>query len=395
MGSSRSPYHEDLLHWIWEHRHFELHDLRTGCGKEVTVHHTGRLNKSDGPDFKGAHISIGRLSWHGDVEIHWSPGDWNTHSHRNDPNFQQVILHVVHDDSDDTVQRADGSRIPTLSLSPYINKPLQSFLRQYRSEPQLPCSGQFTFISEEAFLLQLEKAHREYFEQKVDALLDFYDTSLVPSQAWLKMFTVALFDGLGISHNRIPMQKLGRELFTRYPSHGSRESLREKALDISRIRGRASRNSPYGWNHKGVRPGNHPFSRIQQGADCLWFIRSLPFRQWFQSDPERLWEQLVSSVSVTPSLGEQRADILFGTVFLPALYSLGNLFYSKKLRSASWRLWQRHEVDLPSSLLRQLEQTDLSPSLYAHKLGTIHQLRTYCKPRNCQNCKVFKNSISS
>jgi len=395
VNNGKQAYHEDLLHWIWDTRHLNPRQLATTEGQNITIHDTGQANKSDGPDFTGAEISIGKLRWYGDVEIHWKASDWMTHGHHGDPNFEQVILHVVFEETGQQIQHTNGSTIPTLCLSNYLDKPLESFLEQYKKMPQLPCSGKFSFISKEAFSKQLEQAHKEYFEQKVDDLLEFYDPNLPPSAAWQKMLTVALFDGLGISHNRRPMRKLGARLFAEVDQYQSAKALRSKALAISGIDKSNNSQHAFCWNHRGVRPGNHPRPRIQQGADCLWHITSTSFQNWMRTEPKKSWEQMINAISVSPSLGSERGDILFGTVFLPALYSLGNLFFCDQLKSQSWSLWKDHQVQLPSSLLCLLEQTKLPPSLYAQKLGTIHQLRSYCKPKNCQHCKVFKSAISS
>lgn len=393
--SSRPTYHEALLHWIWEHQQFDLRALRTNDGKAVGIHDPGRLNKSDGPDFEGAELTVGNLRWYGDIEMHWQLRDWKQHGHQSNPNFNNVVLHVVFAETDSQSRREDGSVIPTLCLEPHLSHPLQTFLHRYRSQSELPCAGQLSFISEEAFRKQLEKAHREYFEQKVDDLLEFYEPGLSPSTAWLKMTGIALSDGLGISHNRRPMRRLTLQLIEQLPEISSREELRHRGLSLSGIR--EQNNSPLSlqWNHKGCRPGNHPEVRIRQAADMLWHLHQLPFEQWMREDPQTLWQNLLHAITVTPSVGKERGSILFGTVFLPALYCLGNLFFSAKLKSRSWELWRSHQAHIPSSLLQLFENTEMPASFYAKKLGAIYQLREYCHPRNCKDCKVFKNAISS
>ena len=394
MNDQQPAYHEKLLHWIWENRRFETTSLSTTEDQSVQIHKLGKLNKSDGPDFKDAEVSIGNLRWFGDIELHWKPSDWRNHSHQHDPGYNQVILHVVFNGAGASVLRQDQSTIPTLCLEQYISNPLDTFLHQYLRSPQLPCAKQLSFISEEAFHKQLNKAHKEYFEQKVNDLLAYYDPTLPPSQAWLKLFTVALFSGLGISHNRDPMKKLGRLLYHQVEASSSADDLCEKALALSKID--SNGHTPdFNWNHKGSRPNNHPKHRIQQAALALWHLYNLPFEQWLHKNPKDCWSNLISAINYTPSLGKERSSILFGTVFLPALYSLGNLFHSEPLKQRSWALWQTHEVSLPTSLLKDLSKTELPPSCYNKKLGTIHQLRNYCRPGRCEKCFVFKNAISS
>ncbi|SHF59680.1 Protein of unknown function [Fodinibius roseus] len=394
MNSSQYSYHEKLLQWVWETTQFNRQYLRTVSGLKVRIHHPGSLNKTDGPDFRSAEITIGSLRWYGDVEIHRKLSDWQSHAHMRDPRYNNVILHVVFEETSKTVRRHDQSAVPTLWLGPYLSKPLESFLIQYLKHPQLPCAKYLSFISEEAFLKQLEKTHKEYFEQKVDDLLTFYDPSLPPSRAWLKMLNIAFFDGLGISHNRKPMRELGRRLFDRIETYSSADNLRNHALAVSGILADDRPSARFQWNHKGCRPNNHPEHRIQQAALGLWHLYHLPFEQWMQEEPAKLWDHLVQSIDITPSLGQERAAILFGVVFLPALYALGSLFQSGKLKNKSWNLWQTHRVPLPKSLLKTLHKTAIDPGRYSKKLGTIHQLRNYCKAGQCQKCFVFNYAIS-
>lgn len=394
MPDTQATYHERLLHWIWKTHHFDSRNLQTISGEPIQLHDLGRLNTSDGPDFSSAAMTIGSLRWYGDVEIHWRHSDWRAHHHDGDPRYDNVILHVVFRETDRRVLRSDASPIPTLWLEPYLTKPLASFLSQYLEHPQLPCAEHLSYISEEAFDRQLRKAHREYFEQKVEDLLAFYDADLPPSQAWLKLLAIALFDGLGISQNRSPMRQLARQLFDMLPNTRSPEALQQQARKSSGLFGPDPRPDSLLWNHKGCRPSNHPEHRIMQGVLALCHIYQRPFKEWLTNDPEKLWNDMLRQIDTTPALGTERGDILYGTVFLPALYLLGRLFFAHNRESTAWERWQAHRVRLPKSLLRPLSQTGLSPALYRKKLGTIHQLRHYCRAGRCQQCFVFKNAIS-
>jgi len=396
MSRSTSPYHEKLLHWIWENRHFNFRNLKTIDGQKVWIHNTGHINKSDGPDFLSAEITIENLRWFGNIELHWSLSDWKAHNHHTDPGFDNVILHVVFNSTESQIFRSDETKIPTLCLAPYLSQPLQSFLKQYQSKPELPCAGQLSFISDEAFAQQLQKAHKEYFEEKVDDLLAFYDASLPPSRGWIKMLITGLLDGLGISHNRHQMRELANLLYKENIDTFSKNAFRIRAIKLSGINTDSNNTiqESIKWNHKGCRPSNHPRLRIQQGAELFWQIHHRPFEQWLQNSPKELWQDLLDEIQTKPSVGQERASILFGTVFLPSMYFLGNLFFKEELKNHCWSLWQKHEAHIPSSLLKLFDNTDVSPSLYKQKLGSIYQLRSYCRPRNCQDCKVFKSVIS-
>ncbi|MCW9708561.1 DUF2851 family protein [Fodinibius salsisoli] len=395
MRKTAPTYHEKLLHWIWETRNFNTRSLHTASGDPVKIHFPGQSNKSDGPDFSGAQIEIGQLQWYGDVEIHWKLSDWHAHGHGQDPRYNNVVLHVVFRSTDQRSLRKDRTSVPTLCLAPQLSHPLEAFLEEYLKHPQLPCSKQLSYISEEAFARQIKKAHNEYFEQKIDDLLSFYDPDLPPSRAWLKILTVALFDGLGISHNRESMRKLCSHLVERITEFDSADDCKRHALSLSGLLDDSPSPTSYKWNHKGCRPNNQPRIRIQQAALAFWYIYQQPFGHWMRTPPQKSWKKLIQSIDMAPSVGPERSSILFGTVFLPSLYILGNLFHKTSLKDKAWNLWVNHEVKLPKSLLKKFHKTELRPALYNNKLGTIHQLRNYCQKGGCQKCFVFKNEIFS
>ncbi len=389
--SRHSTYPEELLHWIWETSRIEPERLATVSGEAVSVFQTGEQNKADGPDFLNAHIQIGNLKWFGDVEIHWNTQDWIRHGHQTDPNYNRVVLHVVwHHTPESRVLRQDNTLLPTLQLKNYLPASLQAFLERYRKPEKLPCAGNLSYISQKAFEQQIQKAARQYFEQKVNDLLEFWDSSLPPSRAWLKMLAVGLFDGLGISHNRQPLRRLCLDLHPHLERLHSREALISLATEKSGIH--SDHNQ---WKHKGSRPSNHPEVRIRQAASYLWYINQLPFKRWLKEEPTHLWEQIHEQMHNQDGPGKQRKNILFGTVWLPSLFILGNTFASSFLQTRSYELWKSHRPEIPSSLLKPLRSLNFPASLYNHSLGAVYQLRSYCEPRHCERCKVFKSVISS
>lgn len=393
---SRPPsYPEELLHWVWKTSRLESNRLATVTGEPVIIYDPGNLNNADGPDFLNAHIQIGKLEWFGDIEIHWANQDWNHHGHHTDPNYNRVILHVVWNHNyDSSILREDQTSMPTLELKSYLSDSLQAFLEQYLKPDRLPCSGHVSFISEKAFEQQIQKAEHQYFEQKVDDLLNFWDSSLPPSRAWQKMLAVGLSDGLGISHNREPLRRLCLDLYAQTEKVKSKIELIEMALSKSGLNDEHN-SCIYNWKHKGSRPSNHPEVRIRQAVSYLWFISRLPFKTWLKEDSEKLWNQINTQTTHPQGPGKQRKDILYGTVWLPSLFILGNTFASSTLQTKAYTLWENHRPKIPSSLLTPFQFLDLPASLYSHSLGAVYQLRSYCEPRHCEGCKVFKSAISS
>ena len=72
--------------------------LRTADGEAIQVVHPGTHNTDAGPDFFNSKVRIGETLWVGNVEIHVRSSDWNRHDHSSDEAYNNVILHVVHED---------------------------------------------------------------------------------------------------------------------------------------------------------------------------------------------------------------------------------------------------------------------------------------------------------
>ena len=75
---------EQLLHYVWKHKIFPLHELQTTTGLPVEVIDTGLPNSDSGPDFFNAKLKIGGTLWVGNVEIHTASSDWFRHGHDRD-----------------------------------------------------------------------------------------------------------------------------------------------------------------------------------------------------------------------------------------------------------------------------------------------------------------------
>lgn len=136
-----NDFPESFLHFIWQYKHFDLTGLKTIEGDPVTILDSGILNHDQGPDFLHARIQIGKLRFHGHVEIHLDSQDWYTHRHQVDPTYNPTILHVVGQSRGKAIFRADGHGIPELSLEDRIDPDLiHSYHSMQLAQEQLPCS---------------------------------------------------------------------------------------------------------------------------------------------------------------------------------------------------------------------------------------------------------------
>jgi hypothetical protein len=111
---------ESLLQSIWRHQCLRRDQLKTVDGKTVRVLHPGFASVEGGPDFQGAVVQIGDgAPRSGDVEVDLRVGGWRAHGHERNPNFKNVLLHVVWD-----ATRMLSDAPPVLPLCHSLDAPL-------------------------------------------------------------------------------------------------------------------------------------------------------------------------------------------------------------------------------------------------------------------------------
>lgn len=391
MTEADYSHSEAFLQWIWSNLHFQTDNLRTCRGDSIDIIAPGQLNGSDGPDFLHASIRMGGLRLHGAVEIHRRAEGWREHGHHKDTRYNSVILHVVyHNEDAPRALRSDGTSIPTLELAPVLPEALLPLVEKFEDRGRLPCRGHLHAISSRVFQQQLDKARKKYFEAKADALLKHYPPEAPPSKAWSNALSIGLFDALGIRFNRAPMRQLATKLLEQPPHR--LPGLQRRALELAGFQRGQDPPLLLNWNRKGSRPANRPVNRIRQGCVLMHRLLKASPRDWLLADPAQSWRTLSSDIE---GLGAQRRQVLYGTVWLPGLYLLGHLFAAQQLQKQSWAAWKSLRIDLPNSIIKQLDNTPLKPEIYRRDPAAVFQIKHYCRGRRCRECEVLKNVISS
>jgi hypothetical protein len=96
VAEARYPYQsltEAHLQALWhEQKYFK--NLLTADNEPITIISPGIWNSEAGPDFLKAHFLVGTREIQGDIEIHFSDENWNSHRHQKDKRYSNVVLHV-------------------------------------------------------------------------------------------------------------------------------------------------------------------------------------------------------------------------------------------------------------------------------------------------------------
>jgi hypothetical protein len=248
---------EKLLQKIWLRGDFDVTLATTTDGRRVHVGHRGKWNLLGGPDFRGARIRLGdgpELT--GDIELHLRAADWVAHRHASDRAYDGVVLHVVlfPPEVGHVTRGAGGQEIPVVALLPWLHHDLEEFAAEEavealagRSAARIPDELAALGEAELADLIASRATKR--WCQKVH-----YARLRVARLGWAGACHHAALEILGYRFNRAPMLHVA-----------ARWALQDWA------EGRAVPDEIYAeqqgaWSLQGVRPANHPRTRLRQYA---------------------------------------------------------------------------------------------------------------------------------
>lgn len=202
---------EDLLHFIWKYKKLQLENLAGSKNENIQILEVGSHNLLAGPDFFNAKIVIDEQLWAGTVEMHVKSSDWYAHNHEIDPNYRNVILHVVWEHDCD-VFRSDNTVIPTLVLKDCISLDI---LREYqklfsrKNNSFINCGSEIGRISD--FVLQhwLEVLFFERLERKTNLVFQLLTNF---NNDWERVFFVLLSKNFGLKINSGPFFEIASRM---------------------------------------------------------------------------------------------------------------------------------------------------------------------------------------
>lgn len=386
-GKSTSTYPESLLQWVWGNLQFNCTLLQTTSGHLIDIVSPGELNRAAGPDFKNAELIVDGVRWFGSVEIHNNAKEWHEHSHHLDPAFSSVVLHVVLTEPHYRAETIGGNIPYTLHLRPYLHKSLASLL-ETREVQSLPCGGNVKYVNQMAFERQVESAHKEYFDYKLQEMLECYQPHLVPSRAWKECLIHQIYKTLGIPSNISQMEELYKnhsdDIFlvsdeTEWVEHVYRTAFLKPTQGIQ-------------WQTGGMRPASQPVIRVRQAAALQYAIIHTSISEILKSGTD-IWLPVNQRVSEIFRTRGERLELLRTTVFLPSIYLLGQLFHDQRLMKNSFANWLASAGVVPPEVRSPFINAGFEITGAARKSGLAHQLKRYCSGHRCHHCEVFKSAI--
>lgn len=196
---------EKLFQFIWQNRHFNLRNLATTTGQKIEIIKSGILNLHQGPDFLNGKLKIGETLWAGSIELHLKSSDWQKHNHSKDPNYDNVILHVVFENDKDL-----KLNIPTLELKGRISANLLGRYSEFmQSTLFIPCQSQIINTDPLVFSSWKERMLVERLEQKVSQILILLESN---KYHWEEVFWWMLAANFGMKVNSSSFEKIARTI---------------------------------------------------------------------------------------------------------------------------------------------------------------------------------------
>ncbi len=422
---------EVLLHYIWRFRLFNSLNLKTTTGESIYIENVGSLNSNAGPDFEYARMHIGDTFWSGHVEVHVHEGDWVIHNHHCDKAYDTVILHVVWESTTQNIYRSDGTVMPTLVLSSFVDN---SLLGRYELLLNhlgwIPCESQLPTVKSIIVQNLLSRLAVERLEKKTDFILSMAKEHVYD---WEKVFLILLGRAFGMKVNAEPFGELCSRIDlqwlhkNRTDSHKVESMLFGLAGFLDHSYDSYSENLLHEYNYlQGIhhwqvmevtqwrflrmRPFNFPPYRIGQLAGLLtrksyWFAYllecddlSVIFKEIDMSQINKYWTRHFR-------LGQETSDHATGfslsfkvhlaiNCFIPLLFAYSEYMKleATKDKALNWLNLLSPEKNKITNSFRRYGINCLTAS---DSQALLHLKSQYCDLKRCLNCSLGLSILKS
>ncbi len=415
---------EKLLQFIWQFQYFNSAHLQTTSGENVTVVHPGKLNKDQGPDFKDAKIKIGNTLLAGSVELHIKTTDWFRHKHQNDPNYSNVILHVVFEND------CPHEDLPVLELQPHIsNFLLTRYNALMNASDFIPCQHSIGGVKELTWLSWKERLLVERLTRKSAYVLKLLQQS---NQHWEETFWWMIARSFGVKVNTDAFEAIARSISVNVlAKHKSQIHQLEALLfgqasllqsefneDYPKLLQREYRFLQKKYDLKPVhasllflrmRPGNFPTIRLAQMAALVQSSSHLfskiletdnlkDVKKLFDVTANDYWHYHYSfdqgSSFKKKKLGEEMINNLLINTVVPVLFSYGIYHKEEKYKEKALQ-WLQQLPSESNSVLQSFQNLNVSSSSAFDSQALLELKNEYCGNKRCLECSIGNALLKS
>lgn len=415
---------EDFLHYLWRFKKFEFLDLVTTDDQEVELIDVGQYNTDAGPDFLNGKVKINGTDWVGSIEIHVKSSDWTKHKHSLNPDYNNVILHVVWEE-DMKILDENHKPIPCIELAKKSDlKLLNKYQQLLTSQLWVPCEENLAQVPSIKINTWLERIMIERLEAKTELLKPLLKEF---NSNWEQLLFILIAKNLGLKQNSEPLEALAKSIPIELLSkHGdsvfSLESLLfgQSGLLSSKLKDEypTSLSKEYkflankynlektafpNWKLLRLRPNNFPTLRVSQLAmyyhsNTMIFDKVLSgtideikntFKNVFASeywDEHYLFDKKTDRKQ-KKRLGKTRINVILINAIVPLLFLYGkeranDAYIDKSLSLLS---------ELPSesnTIIRNWKNLGMNVTNAFDSQALIHLKSRYCSKNLCLQCAI-------
>lgn len=417
---------EAYLHYIWQHRLFEAHQLCTTSGEPIKLINGGFYNHNAGPDFLEARLKIGDKEWAGHVEIHVAASDWLQHNHQQDPAYDNVILHVVYD-ADKPVKNASGFAIPTLQLKGRFDDMGYWRYEQFIGNKQfIPCAAQLKPVDDFLKANVLDRCLVERLEDKAQFVLNILAQT---KGDWQTTFYRVLFYAFGLKVNAQSMLALAQRLPENILQKHQNNPFQIEAL-VFGCSGLVQNQDEYAKNLKGefnflskkyslvamqptewkfarMRPAGFPTVRLAQLVEVLKNTQNIfrhvvdaadlsQCKSLLKQNLPSYWQTHYRFGKESPSkekrIADSFVDLVLINAIIPTIYNYGQTLSKPALKERALG-WLEQLKPEKNRIVNQMRTTGFSISSAHASQGALQLYKSHCSLRKCLSCAIGVNLL--
>ncbi len=422
---------ENLMQFIWKLRLFNTIGLRSTDGEPLILMNFGQHNLNAGPDFLMSHILLGDKEWYGNIELHVRSSDWDRHHHRDDAAYNNVILHVVWV-NDKVIYRCDGSVIPTMLLSVYVNQHLlDKYSTMMNTTNWIPCQSQLSSVDVLKKTMWLGALSYERLEMKVQTIFSLLADN---DNDWEKVFWIWICRCMGLKVNAEAFHELGEKLPISLLKKYRSDTLKIEAIFFG-VAGFLSGNAhdehvkllynefvyqqvAHGmevmsavWKKLRMRPYNFPELRIAQLV-ALFTDKSLSFsmildlenledaRSLFRIEQlSEYWKSRVlpkgkGCTAHSGRIGADTIDILIVNVVVLFLFAYGKYYGIERYIDKAIDFLETLPVE-KNAIIKRFGEFDWHAENAAQSQAILQLKKMYCDKRQCLHCRIGAEILRS
>jgi len=411
---------EKLLQYLWNYKIFLNYDFKDLDGNLIEILYFGIWNTDSGPDFLMAKIKINNIILAGNIELHVKSSDWIFHQHSQDPNYDNIILHVVYQNDAD-LQELQDKNIPTLELKGHIDENIFGKYEKLLKDSQfIPCEKIFNpdqiplHFHEESLLKKLEEKSHE-LEKDLEIHKNNYEAVLFHSLAYafgLKANS-HLFKDIAESidfgvFNKIRQNKTQTEALF-FGISGWLEDPKDEQIKIWK-REFDFLKAKFGISDLIIRPKflrlrppNFPTIRLSQLADLYYQHQNLfskiinakkadeLFTIFKDIKASEYWNNHFNFGKISPIdqqkiLSKDFIELIILNSILPLKYTY-HKYYNEEIADEIMAFYREISAE-KNSIIDGWKNLGLKIKTALQTQSLIYHYKNYCSTKNCLNCSI-------